>query len=106
MKSLSYYEFICTNNPIKSFKLGIEEFDETFNDLKWLLELAEATANSKKVKFKFKGTLYIDNEVLSTKMDQPISYFADLIPFYYMDLLYKIPDMPPINLIIKSLSGG
>lgn len=86
MESLVSYDFICVNDPTKSFKLNIEKSEEAFNDFGWLLEVAEETAASKGAKFNFRGSLYLDHESLLRKKDQSVSYFADLAPFYYNDL--------------------
>ena len=85
-EGLISYDFICTNNPKMTFTLHIDESQDDFNDLNWLLKVAEETARSKGAAFKFDGTLYVDNWCLLNKMDQPISYYSDLTPFYYRDV--------------------
>ena len=43
MENLVTYEFICINDLEKSFKLNIKKSQEDFNNLNWLLNLAEIT---------------------------------------------------------------
>ena len=71
MENLVTYEFICINDLEKSFKLNIKKSQEDFNNLNWLLNLAEKTVASKDDRFLFKGTLDQKSHKLFKNADQP-----------------------------------